>query len=57
MGRMDEEDRPYLILDKDTGAVYDMRRDDHVEFLSTGYTNICSIDRPNWSQWWKQKKQ
>lgn len=25
MGRIDEEDRQYLIVDKDTGDVYDMR--------------------------------
>jgi hypothetical protein len=25
MGAIDETDRPYLIVDKDTGDVYDMR--------------------------------
>ncbi len=30
MGRIDEEDRQYLIVDKDTGDVYDMRKEDHL---------------------------
>ena len=33
MGRIDEEDRQYLIVDKDTGDVYDMRNQDHCDFL------------------------
>jgi hypothetical protein len=34
MGRIDEEDRQYLIVDKDTGDVYDMRNQEHVDYLA-----------------------
>lgn len=34
MGRIDEEDRQYLIVDKDTGDVYDMRNQEHVDYLT-----------------------
>jgi hypothetical protein len=30
MGTVDDEDRPFLLVDKDTGKVYDLRNDSHV---------------------------
>jgi hypothetical protein len=34
MGQIDEEERPFMIVDKDTGRVYDMRNDKHVDRLT-----------------------
>ena len=34
MGQVDDEDRPYLIVDKDSGKVYDIRKAEHVEHLT-----------------------
>lgn len=34
MGQIDEEERPFMIVDKDTGRVYDMRNDRHVDRLT-----------------------
>ncbi len=34
MGQLDEEELPLMIVDKDTGKVYDTRNDKHVERLS-----------------------
>ena len=34
MGMMDEEELKYMIVDKDTGDVYDMRDEEDMEFLS-----------------------
>lgn len=34
MGQIDDEERPFMIVDKDTGNVYDMRRPDHIDALS-----------------------
>jgi hypothetical protein len=31
MGKIDEEDRPYMIVDNDTGRIFDTRIDRHVE--------------------------
>lgn len=33
MGQIDEEDRPFLLIDKDTGRVYDMRNETHLKKL------------------------
>ena len=30
MGQIEEEDRPFLLIDKDTGKVYDIRNEDHL---------------------------
>jgi hypothetical protein len=30
MGELDEEERQYLLIDKDTGKVYDLRNDMHL---------------------------
>ena len=34
MGQIDDEERPFMIVDKDTGHVYDIRRPDHVDALT-----------------------
>ena len=34
MGQIDEEDQPYMIVDKDTGRMYDMRNDNHLGRLT-----------------------
>jgi len=34
MGQIDEEERPFMIVDKDTGRIYDIRNDAHVERLT-----------------------
>jgi hypothetical protein len=35
MGQLDEEELPFMIVDKDSGKVYDTRNDKHVERLTT----------------------
>ena len=30
MGAIEDEERKYLIIDKDTGVVYDMRKENHI---------------------------
>ena len=34
MGQIEEEDMPFMIVDKDSGKMYDMRNDRHVERLT-----------------------
>lgn len=34
MGQIDEEERPFMIVDKDTGRIYDVRNDAQVERLT-----------------------
>ena len=34
MGQIDKEEKPFMIVDKDTGRVYDMRNDRHVDRLT-----------------------
>ena len=34
MGQIEEEDMPFMIIDKDSGKMYDMRNDRHVERLT-----------------------
>ncbi len=33
MGQIDDEDRQFLLVDKDTGRVYDMRNETHLARL------------------------
>jgi hypothetical protein len=33
MGQIDDEDRPFLLIDKDTGRVYDIRNENHLSRL------------------------
>jgi hypothetical protein len=34
MGEIDDEERPFMIIDKDTGKVYDIRDDKQLERLT-----------------------
>lgn len=34
MGQIDEEERPFMIVDKDTGKMYDLRKDRVVDRLT-----------------------
>jgi len=41
MGQIEEEERPFMIVDKDTGKVYDIRNERHVDRLTVNNsTNI-----------------
>ena len=67
MGHIEEEELPFMIIDKDTGRVYDTRNEMHVERLSTigvkqSFKNdgIMQSERKSlgqsaWGDWWKQK--
>lgn len=65
MGQIDEEELPFMIIDKDTGKVYDIRNDKHVERLSCANTASFRQDyrqtedgsrQSAWGDWWKMKK-
>lgn len=58
MGMLDEEELKYMIVDKDTGDVYDMRDEEDMEFLSNQTTTLTATGaiQPNWKHWWQQKK-
>lgn len=59
-----EEDRPFLILNKDTGKYYDLRNGKTIEKLTRRTTTLSANNdfsaRDNqsnaWSDWWKEKK-
>lgn len=64
MGQIEEEDRPYLLVDKDTGRVYDMRNENHLKKLNEkqsklttdlNSSNVGTNGNKAWSDWWKQK--
>lgn len=66
MGQIDEEDRPFLLIDKDTGRVYDMRNENHLKHLNEkqsklttdlNSSNVGSTGNKAWGDWWKQKHQ
>jgi hypothetical protein len=50
MGQIDEEDRPFILIDKDTGKVYDIRNESVIQkFTSSQVTRITtdfSADNP-----------
>lgn len=66
MGQIDDEDRQFLLIDKDTGKVYDMRNEMHLQRLQEKQTRLTSdLSTSNsqssqsqkaWSDWWKQKR-
>lgn len=61
MGEIDDEDKMFLIVDKDTGKVYDIRNDMHVEKITEHTTKMAqdtdkSKNGKAWEGWWKQKK-
>lgn len=53
-----------MIVDKDTGHVYDMRRPDHVDALSNQQTEavrkssvlVGGSEKPSWGNWWDKKR-
>ena len=40
MGELDEEERQYLLIDKDTGKVYDLRNDMHLQRITSKQTRL-----------------
>lgn len=42
MGQIDEEDRQFLLVDKDTGRVYDMRNETHLARLQEKQTRLTT---------------
>ena len=42
MGQFDEEDRPFLFIDKDTGRVYDLRDENSIKRLTSRQTRLTS---------------
>lgn len=40
MGELDEEERQYLLIDKDTGKVYDLRNENHLHKITAKSTRI-----------------
>lgn len=70
MGQIEEEERPFMIVDKDTGNVYDSRNMTHVNRLTNHVTMRSSnlnVDpeirnksesskSSAWGNWWKQKR-
>jgi hypothetical protein len=40
MGELDEEERQYLLIDKDTGRVYDLRNDTHLNHITSKNTRL-----------------
>ena len=66
MGQIDDEDRPFLLIDKDTGRVYDIRNENHLSRLQekqtrltsdiSSSTNTPSSSNKAWSDWWKEKR-
>ena len=42
MGELDEEERQYLLIDKDTGKVYDLRNDMHLQRITSKQTRLTT---------------
>jgi len=42
MGQIDDEDRQFLLIDKDTGRVYDMRNETHLNRLQEKQTRLTT---------------
>jgi hypothetical protein len=40
MGELDEEEKQYLLIDKDTGRVYDLRNDTHLQRITSKNTRL-----------------
>lgn len=64
MGQIDEEDKPFILIDKDTGKVYDIRNESVIQkFTSSQVTRITTDLSPDtnqkskaWTEWWKEKR-
>ena len=48
MGELDEEEKQYLLIDKDTGRVYDLRNDTHLQRITSKNTRL-TVDANNLS--------
>ena len=47
MGKLNEEERQFMIVDKDSGKVYDIRKESHLERLSESQISLAeSQDQP-----------
>jgi len=62
MGQIDEEERQFYLIDKDTGRAYDMRNEVHLQILSEKQTRLTTelnttsgSSSRAWSDWWRQK--
>lgn len=63
MGQIDEEERQFYLVDKDTGRVYDMRNENQLQRLQEKQTrltgdantsmNTYTSSQKAWSDWWK----
>ena len=59
MGEIDDEDKPFLIIDKDTGKVYDIRNETHLQRITDKATtkinadSDLSMNQKAWDGWWK----
>lgn len=40
MGQIDEEDKPFILIDKDTGKVYDIRNESVIQKLTNTSSTI-----------------
>lgn len=65
MGTVDDEDRPFLLVDKDTGKVYDLRNDSHLSKVIDKSARITSdlsgsatthTSAKPWDNWWKDHR-
>lgn len=45
MGQIDDEERPFMIIDKDTGRMYDIRNDKHVGRLTENILSKSQVMR------------
>ena len=69
MGQIEEEELPFMIIDKDSGKVYDTRNNKHVERLSNVTASFRQTQTEEvspginnstrsscWGDWWRMKK-
>jgi len=66
MGQIEDEDKQFMIIDKDTGKAYDLRKQGVVNKMTEPATRVSvdtsanplnvSIGQKAWTDWWKQKK-
>jgi hypothetical protein len=64
MGTIDDEERPFMLVDKDTGKVYDLRNDSHLSRVIDKSARITSdlsgstshMSAKPWDNWWKDRR-
>jgi hypothetical protein len=47
MGQIDEEDKQFLLIDKDTGRVYDLRNEQQLQRITSRHTKLTNDIRMN----------